>query len=496
MSSDQPEPTDGSTAIDTAEAAVDEVVTAEVTPASTPESGTSRRATLLAAVTHHRWVVAAAAVFVIARTVIIAASGSPARVPDSALFIDGAISLSGNAAQFWPVPALFRLGGSDSGRMWLQHLLATIAWCTLASGVAHVVRKEWLRITAVVAILVMGLAPQVVNWDTAMLGESIVASFAVLATALWLWRDLASPTVGVLTGAAALLMVCARPTTLPLAAILVVSGAVAAVRSGALRGRIAGGALFLLAGGGIVWMVSTLDAHDEAYRSRDDHGISFGGELAAGQLWDRMLADDDTFVWLTDRGMPDPVDGIRPAPNNVAAAERAATWPVFLEAASSDADWSTWLDEQGSSLAVDWALEQPVAALSGWADHSGEVLTGTAGVETGAGAVRGVVAEVQPFFRGSGWTSDVALLFAVAAVLVLFARRARDNGEVHRADAGAAVAAAGFVTAAAGWLLTGVEFERHAVPGPLLLRLGLVLMTVTLVDSMAPRYREPFRTRR
>ena len=195
----------------------------------------------------------------------------------------------------------------------------------------------------------------------------------------------------------------------------------------------------MLTGGGIAWMVATLDAHDEAYRQRGESGMSFGGEIAAGQLWDRMLADDDSFVWLTERGMPDPVDGIRPAPASASPVERSASWTAFLDAATSDPEWSQWLDSQGSSLAVEWALAQPVAALSGWADHSGSVLAGATGHSEGGNAVRGVLATIQPFFRGAGWTSDVALLFAAAALLVLFARRARENGEVHRADGGAAV---------------------------------------------------------
>jgi hypothetical protein len=281
--------------------------------------------------------------------------------------------------------------------------------------------------------------------------------------------------------------VCARPTTLPLAAVLVVWGSVVGLRRGAVRPRVAATLVVVLTGGGIAWMVATLDAHDEAYRQRGESGMSFGGEIAAGQLWDRMLADDDSFVWLTERGMPDPVDGIRPAPASASPAERAASWTAFLDAATSDPEWNQWLDSQGSSLAVEWALAQPVAALSGWADHSGSVLAGATGHSEGGNAVRGVLATIQPFFRGAGWTSDVALLFAAAALLVLFARRARENGEVHRADGGAAVAAAGFVTSAGAWLLTGIDYERHAVPGPLLLRIGLILMVATLVDSMAPR---------
>ena len=173
--------------------------------------------------------------------------------------------------------------------------------------------------------------------------------------------------------------------------------------------------------------------------------------------------------------------------SDLSPAERAASWTAFLDAATSDPEWNQWLDSQGSSLAVEWALAQPVAALSGWADHSGSVLAGATGHSEGGNAVRGVLATIQPFFRGAGWTSDVALLFAAAALLVLFARRARENGEVHRADGGAAVAAAGFVTSAGAWLLTGIDYERHAVPGPLLLRIGLILMVATLVDSMAPR---------
>ena len=40
------------------------------------------------------------------RTIVIAASGSPFRTPDSALFLKGSISLAGDASQFWPVPLL------------------------------------------------------------------------------------------------------------------------------------------------------------------------------------------------------------------------------------------------------------------------------------------------------------------------------------------------------------------------------------------------------
>ncbi len=106
----------------------------------------------------------------------------PHRYPDSPTYLH--LSFIGHAARLWAVPLLYELPG-DHARIWAQTLLSVAAWTTLALVLAAGQRTAGRRLAVAVAVLAVASTPQVLQWNSMLLSESLSLSAGTGAVAAW-----------------------------------------------------------------------------------------------------------------------------------------------------------------------------------------------------------------------------------------------------------------------------------------------------------------------
>lgn len=221
-------------------------------------------------------------------------SGRPTEVlPDSAGY--ESLTFLGSNDRFWPVPFAFRLADSHGGRVMLHVLVGTVAWSLLAWVLARASR--WPR-AVTTAVLVTGLAPQVVRWDLAMLSESLGVSFAVLAAATTLWM-VRTPSLLSRVSWVCALTLCAftRPTHLVILVVCLLGAATVAVSTQGRRMLVASLVLMGLS----AWGWSQFEGN------RATSELNLYTIIAA-----RVITNDARYAWFVDNGMPD-IPGLREA---------------------------------------------------------------------------------------------------------------------------------------------------------------------------------------
>ena len=110
---------------------------------------------------------------------VFASLGRPiARFPDSLGY--ESFHLFGSIDRFWPIPFLYSIVQTDTARVALHVVVGTCAWTWCALLLSRSSRYP----RAVLAfVLLLGLSPQVVRYDLAILSESLGISFMVFAIA-------------------------------------------------------------------------------------------------------------------------------------------------------------------------------------------------------------------------------------------------------------------------------------------------------------------------
>ena len=109
----------------------------------------------------------------------LAVAGLPAaRFPDSTGYLT--LDLSTPIDRPFPVPLLYALAGSDTGRVALQVAAGVAAWVWLAHELSSGSRRPG---TVRWATVVIGLTPQVIRFDQAILAESLTISAGVALVA-------------------------------------------------------------------------------------------------------------------------------------------------------------------------------------------------------------------------------------------------------------------------------------------------------------------------
>lgn len=98
------------------------------------------------------------------------------RFPDSLGY--ETFHLFGSIDRFWPIPFLYSLVTTDTGRVLLHVVVGSCAWSWCALVLSR--RSNYPR-AVLTAVLLLGLSPQVVRYDLAILSESLGLSFMVLA---------------------------------------------------------------------------------------------------------------------------------------------------------------------------------------------------------------------------------------------------------------------------------------------------------------------------
>ena len=208
-----------------------------------------------------------------------------ARFPDTAGY--ETFHFLGDIDRFWSVPFLYSLVDSDAGRVALQVVVAAAAWSWCALILSRMSRYTRAVLTAV---LLLGLSPQVVRYDLALLSESLGISFFVLtiAASLNLRKNTNSFSVIIwLAGIA--LCVYTRPVHLWVLVIVLLPPVATFI---ARRGR-------TISLTSVALLIISCGAFLQLRANSSTSALNFYTVLQ-----ERVITDDSRFEWFTQQGMP------------------------------------------------------------------------------------------------------------------------------------------------------------------------------------------------
>ena len=365
----------------------------------------------------------------------------------------------------WPIPFVFSLAGSDSARIVVQVILGMSAWIFLASVLSSLTRYGR---TVFVLTLVLGLSPQVIRYDVAMLSESLSITFAVTAVAATLYRlRTKSMLSAVIWGTALTMCALSRPTHLIVVAVCLLPSFITFVRSRGRKVTLTTLALLTLFMAGIVSLRTT--SH-----------VSLLNMYTV--ISSRVLSDDNRFSWFVDHGMPN-IPNMRSAtgydyagdlPPDVAAVVQL---PVDQQPPQlmrvGGVELATWLKDNGWRTLARYLITHPTDALS----HASQLLEPTLNPPNGdfLPLKIGPMIPWTMFLNWQLWT-----LVSCAALIA---------GLVQRQSRSMALLIAGFLFAT--WSIyfvtvhtSGIEHVRHATTVSTMIRvLGLVSLVALLPEK-------------
>lgn len=395
------------------------------------------------------------------------------------------LSFTGGAPRSWVVPAFYAVFPSDQARVAAQVAVSIGAWISLASVLAASIRSRIAQHVAFVAVLLLGTTPQVTGWDQAIISESLSLSLAVFSVAAWI-RVATHPSrlPAILAVSATALWVISRPFQYTLAL-----GLAAVCAAWALRGDHRSLKVGLTAALLVVaaWSAIVSPRINDGYRARDGYGVSYFQEAFGQNFYKRYLGDPTAEAWFRARGMPAWEGMSAPSPWTGTTHDDYEDWHVFFAELRERPDWLRWLDEQAQGEIIRYTLEHPGPVLRDFVDEVPVMLTSDWSTLYGrqVGVLPGPVDRL--WFWGST-TSIVrtdafawaVLALAMGAAVAL--RRRRPSWPLIVTGALVIAAASAFLFQV--WLGSAYEIARHAVPMTHLLRIGLLVVAVGLLDAL------------
>lgn len=391
----------------------------------------------------------------------------PATFPDSAGYQQ--LDLTAPVARTWPVPLLFSVVRSDPARVGMHVLLGALAWTWLARAL-----RERSRFPVVVsaATFALGLAPQVIRYDLAVLSESlaITVGVALAAAALDVTARQSPRTV------ARFVLVMAVFSMVRPQHMLVLLAAAAVVAARAVGRRAVPGAVGLL-----VLAASVLGF------------FQFRANRPTGELnlytviVERVLNDDARFAWFVENGMPE-IPGMRAAQSYDYVEQVPGEVLDYLQLPVGQAppslvrvgglEFAQWVRGHGWSTYARYVVSHPSDTMARITDLAPPVLD-----PVNDDFLPLESRSIVPRWLFVPWKLSGVIALAGVAFAVL-------TGRLRRAGALAGL----FVTTAAVYsvamLTSGIEHPRHASMVAVLLRVcalaGLAELVRRDVSADAP----------
>ena len=280
----------------------------------------------------------------------LASIGQPvARFPDSAGY--ETLRLWGTVDRFWPVPLMYSILQSDVSRVVGHIVIGVAAWTWLAYATSRL--SQWSK-SSFAAIMLLGLTPQVIRYDIALLSESFGISFTVAAIAATMQVLISRTRVSLFVWAGAIVVAAmVRPTHLIILVIAVCVVAVSAIRTPQKDAT-------------IVAVVLTASVFFGLVQLRGHGPTSLLNFYTV--LVERVMPNDDRYEWFIARGMPN-IEEMRTAsgydydyelPVDVAAivALPVGQQPPTLMRAGG-VDLARWADDDGWRHYVTYAVTHP-----------------------------------------------------------------------------------------------------------------------------------------
>ena len=390
-----------------------------------------------------------------------------ARFPDSAGY--ETFYFLGSIDRFWSVPFLYSLVTSDAGRVTLQVVVATAAWSWCALILSRMSRYSR---TVLTAVLLLGISPQVVRYDLALLSESLGISFFVfsIAASLHLRKNTnAFSTIIWLTSLT--LCVYTRPVHLWVLFVVLLPPLAAFITR---RGRTVSLTTVTL-------LIISVGAFLQLRANSSTSALNFYTVLQ-----ERVITDNSRFDWFTQQGMP------------VSAGMRDASGYDFTEQFPSDVAAIIPLPEGqvpptlmrvgGVSLAQ-WVKD------NGWKTYAHYVLTHPADTFSRLTSLTNATLsppndDFLPLENGpmiprvlfGSW--ELWSLLTAGALVFVFLKSRRDFMYL------ASLCVTLVAVYATSLLASGIEHPRHSVTSAVALRLIAVVALVYALPR-ATRNREP-----
>lgn len=207
------------------------------------------------------------------------------RYPDSIGY--ETLSFSAPIDRPWPVPLFFAIAGSDGVRIALHVLLGVAAWTYLAWNISRFTR--WRQL-AFGMVMLIGLSPQIIRYDVAILSESLSITFIVSSIAATLHVMSKRTAIStVLWIASVTLCVSVRPTHILIPIVFLSASGWALIRHRKFRLTVTSVTLIAVFIGGIVSI-------------RQSQPMSLLNLYTV--VSSRVITDDDRFQWFVENGMP------------------------------------------------------------------------------------------------------------------------------------------------------------------------------------------------
>lgn len=245
------------------------------------------------------------------------------------------------------VPLLYSIVSDERALVVVQALIGTLAWIVAAVVLLRPLQHRPVRLAAGAGIATLGVSAPVVNWDDALMSESLSISLALLLVAAVV-AAFRRPSAGRLAGAwgCALAWALVRQNNVVLVALAALVLAAVGTRPRARRAawRLAVG----FAAIGAVGFVLSSSNHDIAR------------ENVAQIVVRRILPDDAARHWFVGEGMPEVADELRsPTVLHDDDDVFAATAAIRRDRAFED-----WLVHDGTSTYGRYLATHPVAAFA------------------------------------------------------------------------------------------------------------------------------------
>ena len=357
----------------------------------------------------------------------------------------------GTNERFWAVPLFYSVVHTSHQRVLLHVVFGSLAWAYLAWQIGLLARCPK---TMIAAVLLIGLTPQVIHFDLAILSESLGISFAVASVAATLHL---AQTRTRLSKFSWLIFLVLTAFTRPIHLVVLIACAlyciVAYFFSGRKKRKTSAIVLSCLS----IWGFMQLKGNET------ESTLNFYTVLQR-----RILPDDSSYTWFIKNGMPD-IAGIRnahgygtaeqldPAVREIVQLPIKQTPPMSMVIGGSPL--AEWVKSRGWSTYTRYVLAHPSSARSIIAKRTPQSLS-----TSDEGFLPTKSHSFVPRQIFNPWWAWSMILFS--SLLITWFSRVR--AVIARAlTASTLLASVVFVLSL---LMSAIEYERHSVTVAVILR--------------------------
>ncbi len=353
-----------------------------------------------------------------------------------------------------------------------------MAWSVLAVVLYAQLRSTSTRVVAAAAVLVLGLLPEVTNWDFAIMSESLSISLgvAVLALLIWFLRSEGWPALVALTITAFWWTFVRPEIRLMVGFLILVLASYAVLRKARRRGVVVAAAVLVVAVG---WVTAITPVMDRTYAARAWNGLSLTEATFVYRLRHQIMPNQEVMaVYQRELGLPDCL-----------AAERIAkvrAWETsqFFRAYLSCPDMVAWGHKNAGSSGYRFALADP----SLYVRETLRVLPASLSGEVNRGSAVLPEAVERAVFPRRAVLDTLAGGYLSALVVAAVAGAFRRRKVLVYTSLGVFVASV--VSMFVELMYSAGDYVRFGIQEAVLIRIAIVLMAVAAIDALIGRLRD------